>query len=1079
MGSLQLESTTPNLDGETTSHLDREFTSHVNESEIVGRENAESHIVKLLTTHIASSSSSSPSSSSSENISVISIVGMGGLGKTTLAQLVYKDEWVNKAFVIKMWVHVSEIFDIEIILVKLMESITQTKFHRLSNFRVLVNKVQEELNGKKYLLVLDDLWNEDSEQWGILMSVLLAGGPGSKILITTRNHQVASVVEGSIPPYNLDPLPDDACWSIIKQKAFAPGGAFDAPKMSDIGEQMAKKCCGLPLSAKFLGGLMHLKNKESDWISIRDDDIWNTSKSKTKILSVLKLSYNNLPSHLKQCFSYCSIFPKNWEIRKETLVHLWMAEGFLKQSNIRNKRSIEDFGRDYFESLAWSSFFQDFKKNELGNIETCKMHDLVHDLAQDVLGENEIMSLKASKLTDVFKFYRLHLDLDEHISTTFLKSVSDVKKLRTLFIPEGSDLDPSIFSENNLLRILHVGSSPTPSLLKLSSLRVKLKHLRYLRLTLLDLREIEDDHSINKLYNLETLVLSRIAGVQSLLTNIQSLQKLRYLEVSWTDMIEQLPVSVTSLSNLQTLDLSNNGLLKVIPNSISGLKNLRFLNLSFNPIEELPVSITTISNLQTLDVNTCKSLKALPEYVADLSNLEIFNFKNCPLLEALPKDFGSLAQLRFIDLEGTQIRVLPEACTNLNNLEYVNLGECELFKEVTNWIKLRQFYHRGTLMVGIRKLVFLQTLTYKVREKVMNEPECNDGIEELANLNFLEELAIGGLQNVKDPIDAERANLKRKHYLRQLALVWKEVEEEESCNHLQVLEALQPPAGLRSLGVHNFLGSGLPSWMCVPDTLMNLDILVLKNCKEIKQLPASIGQLSRLKHLDLTGMSLKRLDVDGFPSLIELHLNDMLHLEELCYSYHCLQDLRIRGCKRLTEIPSFPSLKILLLKNKIDPKLVCSVGRSQTSLTGLWINYVEDLIYFPVSILQNNCNLQTLHILECSQFQGFRVTDDEDENVASLYGHEHFSGSLEKLKIYDCPALKFLPDLRGWTSLRELVIFNCPQVKESLTYDLRELSSLENLLVDFIQRDMLLRDPSGPIELINLVELYSYLRLQS
>ncbi|XP_026379633.1 putative disease resistance protein RGA3 [Papaver somniferum] len=278
MVRFQLEFTTPIPDGESTDQLDRQDTSHVNESEIVGREDDESRITKLLITHTTSSFSSStsspiPLSSSptssfvnpyqySEHISVISIVGMGGLGKTTLAQLAYKNELVNKVFQLAMWVHVSEIFDIEIILVNIMESITKTKFHKPSNFHVLVNIVQKQLNGKRYLLVLDDLWNEDLEQWTSLMSVLLVGAPGSKILTTTRNSQVASVVRGSNPPYNLKQLEDDECWSIIQKKAFSPGGALDSPKMTDIGKEIAKKCCGLPLAAKFLGGLMRSNNKE-------------------------------------------------------------------------------------------------------------------------------------------------------------------------------------------------------------------------------------------------------------------------------------------------------------------------------------------------------------------------------------------------------------------------------------------------------------------------------------------------------------------------------------------------------------------------------------------------------------------------------------------------------------------------------------------------------------------------------------------------------------------------------------------------------------------------------------------------
>ncbi|XP_026432776.1 putative disease resistance protein RGA3 [Papaver somniferum] len=1063
MGRFQLEFTTPIPDGESTDQLDRQDTSHVNESEIVGREDDESRITKLLITHTTSSSSSSSTSSFTnpnqypEHISVISIVGMGGLGKTTLAQLAYKNELVNKVFKLAMWVHVSEIFDIEIILVNIMESITKTKFHKPSNFHVLVNIVQKQLNGKRYLLVLDDLWNEDSEQWSSLMSVLLVGAPGSKILITTRNDQVASVVRGSIPPYNLKQLEDDECWSIIQTKAFSPGGALDAPKMTDIGKEIAKKCCGLPLAAKFLGGLMRLNNKESDWISIKDDDTWNTSDSKRKILPVLKLSYNYLPSHLKQCFSYCSIFPKNWEISKETLVHLWMAEGFLKESGTRNKRSIEDHGRDYFESLARSSFFHNFKKNAVDDIKTCKMHDLVHDLAQDVFGENEMLSLKASKSADVSKVFRLRLDLDEEISTTFLKSLSYAKKLRTLFIPEGSKLDPSIFSENKRLRILHVGRSPDhtypgPKWRPLSVL----KHLRYLRLTSLDLSELETDKSINKLYNLESLVLNDMGiGVQILLTNIQSLEKLRYLEVSDTDMVE-LPDSVTSLYNLQTLDL-NNCALKFIPDSISGLKNLRFLNLSSNPIEELPVSVITLTNLEALNVSFCKNLKALPEYVSGLKNLRGFDFRMCPLLEALPEDFGNLSQLRYLNLNGTHINVLPESCANLNNLEFIDLYQCELPRNVKHLTKLRKFMHDWCdppAVLGLGKLVCLQKLVYSVPETPISEPECNVGIEELGNLNFLEMLRIGNLQNVKDPIAADRADLKGKQNLLRLFLNFGEKRKKMKINlgnHLPVFEALKPPTSLRSLHIEYFMGCDLPAWMCVPNGLENLVELKLINCKGIKQLPASIGKLPCLGHLDLTGMSsLKSLDISGFATLIDLLLTDMFRLEELSYSYPCLQYLKIRGCKRLTEIPSFPSLWYLELE-KVDHKLICSVGRSQTTLTDLCIQNGEDLIYFPISILQNNCKLQSLGIKECNQLEGFCVSDDDNgENMVALCGPELYSGSLQKLGLFNCPLLKFLPNLRGWTSLQELNILDCPQVKESLNYDLKSLSFLQELAVDFI-----------------------------
>ncbi|RZC86588.1 hypothetical protein C5167_029939 [Papaver somniferum] len=140
------------------------------------------------------------------------------------------------------------------------------------------------------------------------------------------------------------------------------------------------------------------------------------------------------------------------------------------------------------------------------------------------------------------------------------------------------------------------------------------------------------------------------------------------------------------------------------------------------------------------------------------------------------------------------------------------------------------------------------------------------------------------------------------------------------------------------------MGCDLPTWMCVPSGLpdlvwLNLDI---KNCKGIKQLPASIGKLPRLRVMLLRGMSLESLDIGGFPSLIRLELTDMFLLEELCCSYPpCLQDLWINDCQRLREISPFLSLTSLVL-GKVDDKLVCSVGRTQTSLQILNLRNIED-----------------------------------------------------------------------------------------------------------------------------------------
>ncbi|XP_026390765.1 putative disease resistance protein RGA3 isoform X2 [Papaver somniferum] len=220
-------------DGDT-DQLDRMTHSFMGDYKIVGREKDTSRIVEMLLMTNPSSPSLSGNSGSPENVSVVSVVGMGGVGKTTLAQLVYKEQSIERSFEPRAWVCISDDFDIFLILKMILESITGRKCDDFSNVNVLVKKVQNQISGNKYLLVLDDLWNENAEDWEKLRSILSVGAQGSKILVTTRKETVASIVRGTISPYNLTTLGKQECWLIVKDRAFSPGGAVETPTMSAI-----------------------------------------------------------------------------------------------------------------------------------------------------------------------------------------------------------------------------------------------------------------------------------------------------------------------------------------------------------------------------------------------------------------------------------------------------------------------------------------------------------------------------------------------------------------------------------------------------------------------------------------------------------------------------------------------------------------------------------------------------------------------------------------------------------------------------------------------------------------------------
>ncbi|XP_026430757.1 putative disease resistance protein RGA1 [Papaver somniferum] len=302
--------------------------------------------------------------------------------------------------------------------------------------------------------------------------------------------------------------------------------------MEIIGKQIAKKCGGLPLAANFFGSLMRSQSDERQWLSIRDNQSLETPENHSGgIIPILKLSYDTLPFHLKQCFWYCCLFTKDWKYNRETLIRLWMAEGFIHPpSNGGNQNSLEDIGNDYFLSLLSRSFFQDVKSDPyLGDIETFKMHDLVHDLALSVVGSHEVRILKTSEMkNDVSEIRRLRLIMEGKPREVEF----DGLKNATRFQEKGFSY-PSPQS-NKHLRVIHqidVDGGFIDRSLKTVSSTLRFKHMRYLEL---GFSNLEDAHavSIKQLYHLQSLSLRRSKNVQNILNGIGSLINLRHLDLS-------------------------------------------------------------------------------------------------------------------------------------------------------------------------------------------------------------------------------------------------------------------------------------------------------------------------------------------------------------------------------------------------------------------------------------------------------------------------------------------------------------------------------------------------------------------
>ncbi|XP_028103848.1 putative disease resistance RPP13-like protein 1 [Camellia sinensis] len=364
-----------------------EITYSVTEPCVYGREEKKNKIIELLLTDAATQN----------RVDVIPIVGMGGIGKTTLAQLIWDDNGVKNHFDPKAWVCVSDEFDVKRITKAILESFTRAPCN-LTELSALQRELEDTLTGKKFLLVLDDVWNHRYEEWSLLQSPFLrAGAHGSKIIVTTRITTVAQQV-GTTEHHDLKELSPDDCWSIFAQHAFKNINISEHPELESIGRQIVAKCGGLPLAARALGGLLR-DQKEHKWKMVLTSNIWDKSYEGSHILPSLKLSYHHLPSHLKRCFGYCAIVPKDYEFGEDELVLLWMAEGLIEHPE--NGEQIEDVGRRYFHELVSRSFFQLSRHDELLFI----MHDLINDLAQAVAGdicfrlENNLEGGKQNKIS--------------------------------------------------------------------------------------------------------------------------------------------------------------------------------------------------------------------------------------------------------------------------------------------------------------------------------------------------------------------------------------------------------------------------------------------------------------------------------------------------------------------------------------------------------------------------------------------------------------------------------------------------------------------------------------------------------
>ncbi|KAJ8765910.1 hypothetical protein K2173_020426 [Erythroxylum novogranatense] len=317
---------------------------------------------------------------------VVSIVGMGGLGKTTLARKVYNSVDVKRQFDLCAWVFVSQNCSTRDVVCSVLRKVGCSTDISVTEAE-LFEKCYEVLQGKRYLVVLDDIWS--SRAWESLKYAFPNGVSGSKILFTTRNKEVASFADSNSSPIEPPFLTDEQGWLLLNSKAFAGDVnslmGDNQQEFDKLGQEMVKKCGGLPLAIAVLGGLLATKKSLSEWEAVYRNINGQFKKLQQHpyggVYGILTLSYYDLPYHLKPCFLYLSQFPEDCEIRKRQLLRLWIAEGFVPQLMEEGNETMEDVAEEYLKELVNRCMVQVSQVGFDGTgMKTFRFHDLMRDI---------------------------------------------------------------------------------------------------------------------------------------------------------------------------------------------------------------------------------------------------------------------------------------------------------------------------------------------------------------------------------------------------------------------------------------------------------------------------------------------------------------------------------------------------------------------------------------------------------------------------------------------------------------------------------------------------------------------------
>ncbi|KAM5586127.1 disease resistance protein RPM1-like [Rosa sericea] len=737
------------IEGVSYSHYDpdrlrilRESSLFLQDDEVVGIIDAKEKLVTMLL-------------SSQAQRTVISVVGMGGSGKTTLVAKTFNGQTVKQHFDCCAWITVSQTYTVEDLLRVIMKELLRAVKEQIPvdlsdmSYSHLVEMLASYLKEKRYLIVLDDVW--DINLWRKISAALPDGPHGSRVMLTTRKEDIASFPFGlGSYVHHVQPLNKSEAWHLFSMKAFFSCPNSCCPtELEHIARDLVDKCEGLPLGIVALGALMSTKSVLSEWMKVYSSLNWELCNNPRLevVKSILLLSFNDLPYRLKHCFLYCCVFPEDYVIQCRRLIRLWIAEGFVEQ--VRGAKT-EEIAESYMAELTCRCMLQVVEREPSGRAETFRMHDLLRELCISISEAETFCTIyNDQEPAKESKARRVSMQANSRA----LRNPKDISKVRTFFMFAAFSLNylPSGFQ---LLRILDLEDVP---IVELPDDIVNCFNLMYLNLRSTKVKELPKD--IGKLSNLEMLNISN-SKIRLLPVGILKLQKLHHLlmlhfndqklcSFDCLDGCTQAPPGICKLKRLQVLDtVKVEGELIEQLQSMTQLTRLGLANVREADEKDLCKALENMKlieqlNVMTTDEDEVLRMDALAEGPPMLNTLFLTG-----KLERIPLWFHSLHNLSYLALLWSRVThdFLPciQELPNLTRLWLINAytGD-ELvfrsgFRKLTELILLN-FSQLSVIIIEKGVMPALKTLDIW---ECMQLKQIPRGIEHLTNLKQLTLLGV-------------------------------------------------------------------------------------------------------------------------------------------------------------------------------------------------------------------------------------------------------------------------------------------------------------------------------------------------